>query len=165
MTHRQIELVQASFQQLGPRAEQAGQLFCDRLFEMDPSMKKLLRGCGREQARDLIQMLGVVVAGLRRFDQFPRAVEELMQPYAGYGLRDEHCTKAAAASLCAWQEALGESFTHEVCEAWIAMYEKISTAILWSNLRGHDMLGPDTPVSNIWEADNQPRAMAMSSTA
>jgi len=132
MTHRQIELVQASFRKIEPDAEEAGHLFCKRLFEMDPSLRNMFRGDARDEGRHLMQMIGTVAAGLRRSDQFLPAVEEMMRWYSGYDLNDEYCTKAAAAFLCTLHHSLGETFTPEVCEAWIAMFEKISVALLSS---------------------------------
>ena len=129
MTHRQIELVQASFRKLEYRGEDAAQLFFTRLFEMEPSLRWLFRGDLRKQGRELMDTIGAAVDALRRFDQLAAAAGHFRKGLAAYGVREAHYTKAAAALLRTLSQSLGETFTAEVCEAWLAMYAAVSAAM------------------------------------
>jgi hemoglobin-like flavoprotein len=57
MTPRHIELVQNSFNMVVPTLESAAMMFYDRLFELDPSLRRMFHGPQAEQARKLGQVL------------------------------------------------------------------------------------------------------------
>ena len=129
MTNTQIELVQTTFKAVQPIADKAAELFYNRLFEIDPSLRHMFRGDMREQGRKLMQMLAVAVAGLQRFDQLLPAVEDMGRRHAGYGVRDEHYATVAEALLWTLGQGLGDAFTDDVREAWTAMYVAVATAM------------------------------------
>ena len=129
MTSTQIELVQASFKLVQPIAGEAAGLFYNRLFEIDPSLRPMFRGDIEEQGRKLMQMLGVAVASLQRLEQILPAVEELGRRHARYGVRDQHYATVATALLWTLEKGLGEAFTPEVRDAWVAMYGVVTAAM------------------------------------
>ena len=129
MTSAQIALVQASFKTLQPIADQAAQLFYNRLFEIDPSLRSMFRGDMQEQGRKLMQMIGVAVGALNRLEQILPTVEDLGRRHAAYGVRDEHYATVGAALIWTLKQGLGEAFTPDVREAWIAMYTAVATAM------------------------------------
>jgi hemoglobin-like flavoprotein len=74
MTPEQIQLVQTSFAAVAPIAEQAGLMFYDRLFTIDPSLRPLFKGDITEQSRTLMKMIAVAVGGLDKLDTIVPAV-------------------------------------------------------------------------------------------
>lgn len=122
MTPHQIELVQRSWKQVEPIADTAAQLFYDRLFTVDPSLRALFRGDMKEQGRKLMSMIGFAVKGLSRLEQLVPGVQALGRRHAGYGVRDEHYATVAAALLWTLERGLGDAFTAEVREAWTVAY-------------------------------------------
>ena len=54
MTEKQKRMVQESFGKLEPVIEQAGEMFYNRLFEVDPSLRQLFKVSTKEQARRLM---------------------------------------------------------------------------------------------------------------
>ena len=64
VSHQHIHLVQTSFEQVAPIADVAAALFYDRLFELDPSLRRLFHADMDEQGKKLMQMLTVAVRGL-----------------------------------------------------------------------------------------------------
>jgi hemoglobin-like flavoprotein len=122
MNPEQIMLVQASFVLVMPIADTAAALFYQRLFELDPSLRPMFSGDIQEQGRKLMSMLKIAVNGLTRLDQLVPAVRELGQRHARYGVRDEHYDTVAAALLWTLGRGLGEAFTPEVKQAWVAAY-------------------------------------------
>jgi hemoglobin-like flavoprotein len=129
MTPKQIELVQVSFKMVQPIAGEAAQLFYNRLFEIDPSLRPMFRGDMGEQGRKLMQIIGVAVGSPRRMEQILPAVEDMGRRHAGYGVREEHYATVGEALLWTLDKGLGEAFTHEVRDAWVAMYELVTTAM------------------------------------
>ena len=64
MTPADKQIVQATFAQLAPLADQAAAMFYARLFDMDPSLRPLFTTDLREQGKKLMQMIGVCVKGM-----------------------------------------------------------------------------------------------------
>ena len=122
MTFQQIALVQSSFQMVQPILVPAAMMFYDRLFELDPSLRRLFRTPGEDQARKLGQALTIVVTSIDRPDQIRGAVEALGRRHVGYGVRDEHYTTVGLALLWTLEQGLGDAFTPAVHDAWSAAY-------------------------------------------
>lgn len=122
MNLKQIALVQRSWNQVLPIAENAAQLFYERLFALDPSLRPLFRGEMKEQGRKLMAMISFAVKGLTRLEQIVPGVQALGRRHAAYGVRDEHYATVAAALLWTLEQGLGDSFSAEVREAWVAAY-------------------------------------------
>lgn len=122
LTRGQIDLIQRSFAQVAPVAEQAGALFYDKLFERDPTISQLFHVDMAAQSRRLMQMIGDAVALLDQPGTLDRALAALGQRHAGYGVRDDHYATVGGALLDTLSAALGEGFTPAMREAWSAMY-------------------------------------------
>lgn len=129
MTGRQIELVQNSFQLVLPGLESAAMIFYDRLFQLDPSLRRMFHSPQQEQARKLGHVLTVVVTGLSRPQQIMGAVKELGRRHLSYGVQPEHYATVGAALLWTLEAGLGDAFTPEVREAWTAAYGFLSDAM------------------------------------
>jgi len=128
MTNQQIQLVQQSFELITPVLESATTTFYDRLFQLDPSLRRMFRSPLEEQARNLAHVLTVVVKGLSNPEQILPAVEELGR-HSSYGVRPEHYATVGAALLWTLQSGLGEAFTSEVRDAWASAYLLLSSAM------------------------------------
>ena len=126
MTPKQIELVQSSWQLVVPVAEDAAQLFYVRLFALDPSLRDLFRGDVREQGRKLMAMIDFAVKALTRLDSLLPGLRMLGERHGRYGVRDEHYDTVAEALIWTLQKGLGEAFTPEVKQAWVAAYGVLS---------------------------------------
>jgi hemoglobin-like flavoprotein len=99
MTPEQIQLVQSTWTKVRPIQETAAQLFYDRLFELDPSLKALFRGDIHEQGKKLMQVLDGVVMGLSQIDRLEPIVRQLGQRHVGYGVKDQHYVTVGEALL------------------------------------------------------------------
>ena len=122
MNTTQIELVQSSFAQVLPIADDAAALFYNRLFELDPGLRPMFRGDMREQGRKLMAMIGAVVSGLKHLDRIVPGVRALGARHVAYGVRDEHYDIVGAALLWTLATGLGEGFTDDVRDAWGTAY-------------------------------------------
>lgn len=130
LTREQIELVQYTFGLVVPQAEVAAQLFYGRLFELDPSLRRMFKSDMHEQGRKLMQMIGVAVHALDRLDEVVPAVQAMGQRHAGYGVKAEDYATVGEALLWTLEQGLGEEFTADVQEAWTAVYTLLAeTAI------------------------------------
>lgn len=129
MTPQQIDLVQASWKQVLPVAETAAQMFYGRLFFLDPSLRPLFRGDLREQGRKVMAMMSYTVNGLTRLDVLLPAVRALGRRHVAYGVRAEHYYTVGAALLWTLEQGLGDAFTAQVRDSWVAAYSVLANTM------------------------------------
>ena len=126
MTPNQIQLVQDSWKQVLPISDQAAELFYGRLFELEPSYRRLFTTDPTEQGRKLMQMITVAVNGLNRLDTIVPAVEELGLRHLDYDVTEEMYDTVGEALLWTLEQGLGEAFTVDVEMAWIETYQTLA---------------------------------------
>jgi hemoglobin-like flavoprotein len=129
MTPKQIALVQASWKQVQPIADQAAALFYSRLFTLEPSVKRLFKGDMQEQGRKLMQMISVAVNSLARLESIVPAVRALGRRHAGYGVEPRHYVLVESALVWTLEQGLGKDFTEEVEDAWRTAYRVLATTM------------------------------------
>ena len=123
VTPRQQTLIRESWAQVAPIADAAATIFYDRLFELDPSLRRLFsRTDMAGQRRNLMQTLAVVVASIDRLESIVPAVEALGRRHAGYGVEAAHFETVGQALLDSLAVGLGEDFTAEARDAWATAY-------------------------------------------
>jgi hemoglobin-like flavoprotein len=122
ITSAQKDLVQSTFKLVAPIADTAASMFYNRLFTLKPELRALFHTDTSDQGRKLMQMIGIAVAGLDNLDGITPAVQALGRRHVGYGVKDEDYATVGAALLWTLEQGLGEAFTPEVREAWLAVY-------------------------------------------
>jgi hemoglobin-like flavoprotein len=129
MTPTEKSLVQQTFAQVAPIADQAAALFYGRLFELDPTLKALFKIDMREQGRKLMQVLAFAVSKLDALDELVPAVEALGRRHVGYGVKDAHYDTVGAALLWTLEQGLGPAFTPDVKSAWTTVYGVLASTM------------------------------------
>ncbi len=129
LTEQQITLVQESWDKVVPIQETAAELFYGQLFSIAPEVKPLFKGDMKSQGRKLMTMLNTAVRSLNNLEKIVPAVQESGRKHVGYGVKDEHYDKVAEALLWTLGKGLGDDFTDEVKEAWVAVYTLLATTM------------------------------------
>ena len=129
VTSRQRELVQSSFALVAQIGDDAAVLFYDRLFELDPSLRRMFKADMAEQRKKLLQMLTAAVKGLDRLEQLVPVVQDLGRRHACYGVTDGHYATVAEALLWTLKAGLGDVFTPETRDAWVAVYTLLASTM------------------------------------
>ena len=129
MNAKKVELVQSSWQNVAPQAEEAMAIFYDRLFHVAPELKPMFRGDPREQQRKAAAMMNFIVRSLNRPDALLPGARALGERHVGYGVRDEHYDTVGQTLLWTLAKGLGPVFTPEVKQAWIAAYAVLSATM------------------------------------
>src|SRR4029079_12871811 len=111
---------------IAPIADDAAILFYQRLFELDPSLRRMFPGEMTDQRRKLMQMLTAAVKGLSRLEQLVPVVEDLGRRHAGYGVADFHYDTVGAALIGTLETGLGNAFTPDVNDAWVSVYNLLA---------------------------------------
>jgi hemoglobin-like flavoprotein len=118
MNKQQIELLQRMFTKVEPVAQEAGELFYGRLFDMDPSLRPLFKGDMKTQARMLMTAIGLAVQGLDHPEVVTPQLAHIGQRHVTYGAMPADFDKFGAALQWALAQTLGDDFTQPVREAW-----------------------------------------------
>ena len=126
---QQLGIVQSTWKQVEPIAEQAAMLFYDKLFELDPSLKSLFKTDMGDQGLKLMQTISFVVNGLGNPETIIPVVQALGERHKGYGVEAQHYDTVAAALLWTLEQGLGEMFTDDVGQAWVAVYTLLATTM------------------------------------
>jgi hemoglobin-like flavoprotein len=129
MTPRQVQIVQQNFQKVAPIADVAANLFYARLFELDPSLRKLFSGDMKRQGTMLMSMIGAAVRGLSDPNALIPVLTALGRRHTGYGVVDAHYATVAEALLWTLEQGLGADFDAESRDAWVAAYTLMSTVM------------------------------------
>ena len=130
MTPQERELVQRSFAAVAPIADQAAEMFYNRLFEIAPEARELFKGDMKSQGNKLMKMLATAVAGLNDMDALVPAVQELGRRHVKYGAQPEHYKPVGEALIWTLEKGLGDKFTPAVRNAWVTTYGVLSDAMI-----------------------------------
>ena len=129
MNTAQITLVEESFALVAPIAPVAADLFYTRLFILEPNLARLFPADLSEQKKKLMTMLQVAVASLRKPEQLIPALQHLGRRHVGYGVQASQYETVGAALIWTLEQGLGDAFTPEVREAWLALYGVVATTM------------------------------------
>jgi len=130
MTSEQIVLVQQTFEKVRPVSEAVADMFYKRLFELDPSLRKLFKRDIKKQGRMLMLMIEFVVKGLDDPETILPTIRDLGKRHVGYGVKEEDYATVGDALLWTLEQRLGEDFTPEVKEAWEEAYKLLSNVMI-----------------------------------
>ena len=127
MIPKQKMLIQKTWSQVVPIADQAAAIFYQRLFEIDPSTRALFKTTDMAQQRKkLLQILAVAVSSLDNLGALSKTVEDLGRRHAGYGVKDAHYDSVGVALLWTLEQGLGSAWTPDAAAAWKEVYGILS---------------------------------------
>lgn len=131
MTPQQQDLIRSTWAQVAPISDVAARLFYERLFKLDPSIRRMFAFTDMEsQRRNLMQTLAVVVKSIDTLETLIPAVEALGRRHAGYGVQPGHYATVGQALLETLELGLGDAFTPEARAAWTEAYELLAGVML-----------------------------------
>jgi hemoglobin-like flavoprotein len=129
MTATQRRLVRQSFELLREDARAFMLLFYGKLFEMDPSARRLFHNDIALQGRKLMDMLAEVVNSLDDFQSLHPRLADLGRKHASYGVRPEQYETLTSALLWAMAQELEGNFNSATKEGWRLAMSAISEAM------------------------------------
>lgn len=129
ITPTQKGLVQETFRLVVPIAPTAAALFYQRLFDLDPKVRPMFKGDIGEQGMMLMQALALAVKWLDRPEALRPVLRNLGRRHVKYGVTDAHYDTVGAALIWTLERGLGERFTADVREAWVAAYDLVATTM------------------------------------
>jgi len=130
MTSKQRQLVRQSFDAVRDQAAPFSLLFYGKLFELDPSARRMFHVDLALQGRKIVDTLATVTESLDRFESIRPRLASLGRQHAGYGVRPEQYDSITTALLWAIGQALGADFDAPTREAWKLALRAVSTAMI-----------------------------------
>lgn len=130
MDKTQIALVEQSFAKVLPIKDVAADLFYGHLFEIAPDVKPMFKGDLIAQGMKLMAALTFVVNGLRNPDAIVPTAQELAVRHVSYGVEKAHYAPVGEALIWTLGQGLGDAFTDEVKDAWLAAYALLSSVMI-----------------------------------
>lgn len=130
VTDTQKNLVQSSWAAVEPIADKAAELFYGKLFELDPELKPLFKGDMKEQGEKLMKTITLAVKSLDDLPSVVPALQSLGKKHKDYGVLPSHYGTVATALLDTLGKGLGDAFTPETKEAWVAVYTILSKTMI-----------------------------------
>jgi hemoglobin-like flavoprotein len=129
MTPTQRRLVRQTVGSLRDQAGPVSLLFYGRLFELDPSARRLFHNDLELNGRKVIETLNWMAESLDRFDAMTDRLAELGRQHAGYGVRPDQYESVIAALLWAIAQALGPDFDAATRDSWKVALSAVSEAM------------------------------------
>ena len=121
--------VQQSWKNVLPIREEAAALFYRRLFELDPSLRRQLKGDVAEQSRKWAAIMSIAVANLERPFILLPTLYTLGAQQEKSGIQEHHYDLVGIALLDTLQRVLGQAFTPEIKAAWADGYRVIANVL------------------------------------
>ena len=129
MTRDQRELIRLSLDRLSEEADPVTLLLYGKLFELDPSTRRLFHNDLAAQGRKLMDTLDAVASSLDRFESLRPRLVHLGRLHADYGVLPAHYDTLIAALLWAFGQALGPDFDARTREAWRLALEAVAAVM------------------------------------
>lgn len=130
MTAEQIRRLRKSFRLLGREAELAAPLFYEQILALNPDLKPFFKTDVELQAMKLMEMLGGALDLLDWPSELEQTLEELGARHAEYGFRPRHYPVVGTALIGMLERVLGEEFSLETRQAWVALYHLVASKML-----------------------------------
>jgi nitric oxide dioxygenase len=146
----QVELLEKSFAEIEPHANEFVSSFYDNLFTANPEAKPLFDTTDMEaQKKKLLSSLVLVVENLRKPDVLDGALRGLGARHVKYGALPEHYPLVGSALLTTFEQYLKEDWTPQVKQAWVDAYGAISNIMLDGADYSEAEIALPTPTGNI----------------
>ncbi|NUN70171.1 MAG: hemin receptor [Bacteroidetes bacterium] len=126
LSDHHIALIRSSYDRILPIAEETGELFYSRLFEIAPYVRPLFRGTMEQHARTMMEMVTFIVISADDLEQVAPRLQQLGKRHRSYGVTSGHYDIFASALLWTLERTLGRDFTNDVRNAWVALYVEVS---------------------------------------
>lgn len=129
MQPRQIARIRSTWSQVIPHADVVPALFFEKLFDLDPTLRRYFQGDLDRFGRRMMTALDVMIARVHD----PRALGPLLgllaARYAATGIGREHCETVSRAFIWTLRVGLGRQLDHEARAAWRALLAMIGDSM------------------------------------
>jgi hemoglobin-like flavoprotein len=127
VTARQRTIIRHTFAEIRDAAGPIALLFYGRLFDLDPSLRKLFPSDMKAQGEKLMAMFEHIVKGIDEPESYRDTLRELGAKHVTYGVKLADYDVLTRAFLWSLTQALETGFSSEPREAWATLLDEINT--------------------------------------
>ena len=127
MSSRDTLIIKNSWSYVITQPDIAGELFYQKLFELNPSLESMFHVDLEQQAKKLIDMITYMVMNLQTMVDIQADIEALAIRHVHYGTEPRHYQTVGKALIWVLENCLGEVWNEETSKAWTDLYT------LWAN--------------------------------
>lgn len=137
-----IKLLESSMELIKPQAIEFANKFYDNLFRDYPEVEPLFAKNDREaMQKKLLVSLVLIVENIRNMETLQSALKSLGARHYEVGTLEKHYPMVGDALLKTFKSFLGEKWTAEMEESWLAAYNEISNMMLTGTEKPEAYLG------------------------
>jgi hemoglobin-like flavoprotein/uncharacterized protein YjbI with pentapeptide repeats len=152
-----VELLEHSFQQIKPQANEFVASFYENLFIAHPEVKPLFANIDMAtQQKKLLNALVLVVENLRNPETLGIVLNTLGARHVGYGAIPKYYPAVGEALLNSFEQYLQEDWTPELKQAWVDAFRAITVQML----KGANENYEDVQLKDIGVASEKQAAIA-----
>jgi hemoglobin-like flavoprotein len=130
VTDRKTLIIKNTWSHVIAQPELAGELFYEKLFELDPALRGMFPGDMGHQAQKLTDMLTYMVRRMQAMPDIQKEIDAMAVRHAGYGVNDAHYVTVGGALLSMLENLLEEHWDEECRQAWTELYEIWSSSMI-----------------------------------
>ena len=125
-----IRDIRNSWNLLAEDAEGMTSTFYAELFRIAPEVRPMFSDANlKAQGKKLAGAIGLVVRHADNLGPVLAPLREMGARHADYGVTDEHYDVVAQALIATMTECLGDKFTEETRNAWVAAYTAVAATM------------------------------------
>lgn len=125
-----ISLVQGSWRQLQPKAQNVGEQFYQKLFYRTPSIKPMFRSELHAEANKFMVMLNYIIKNLNDLDSIKMELSRLAEKHEEYGVKPDDYPIMGGCLIAALKTGLKGNWDPAVKHAWEEMFKSLSDKML-----------------------------------
>ena len=125
MTPQQVDLVKRSFDAIWPVRRKLAGLFYERFFALAPEAQRLFSNDMERQHLKLMDMIAAIVGALDKRELFQSIISFSGHQHAEFGVQPSHYVAFGDALIWSLEQQFGSTFTPELRQAWIALYDVV----------------------------------------
>lgn len=130
LTSRHIELVENSWDYVLLNSHEAGSIFYQKLFFLDPSLRQMFKSDMITQTQKLVAMITFAVHKLNNLDEIIADVKALGVQHRQNKVEVRHYDTVATALLSTLEQAMGQEWNEDIKEAWASVYGALSKTMI-----------------------------------
>lgn len=130
MDTRQISIVMESFRKIKPFSSKFTLVFYNRLFDLDPELRKLFKKDLREQRHKFIKSFTYIIENIHNTSKIEIILKDLAIQHLLYHVKEKDYQTFGDALIFTISAALGDNFTPQVKNAWKEVYKAISEIMI-----------------------------------
>ncbi len=145
LTGHQKHLLRETVSTLAPASGDVAMVFYRRLIELDPSLRRSLKGTLKTQARQFMGVLKLAILSLDDADGLRPALNRLGTRRRRQRMAAGHCLTFSRALMWTFEQSLQARFTREARGAWAPLLAEVSRIMA-------DWGPPSSVYGRLWSA-------------